>query len=124
MTRILFKEATENILFARQLRKSGNPAEKYLWSRLRCSQFFGLKFRKQVPLGGYIVDFLCVSKRIVIEIDGESHYTPKKQEHDRQRDVYLQTRGFIVVRIGHKETLKNIDGILERLRLVIGVEYH
>ncbi|PIR52635.1 hypothetical protein COU76_05395 [Candidatus Peregrinibacteria bacterium CG10_big_fil_rev_8_21_14_0_10_49_10] len=123
MSRILTKETTDQTSFARQLRQAGNPAEKLLWSTLRRRQFFGLKFRKQVPIGPYIVDFLCVQRKIVIEIDGDSHYEDGKQEYDQKRDQFLQQHGLRILRVGHRETLQNIDGVVERIRLFLGLEH-
>lgn len=113
----------ETIAYAKQLRVSGNPAEKLLWSKLRNGRFFGLKFRKQVPCGPYILDFLCVSRKFIIEIDGDSHYEDGKREYDEKRDAFLGKHNFVVLRIGHRETLQNVDGVLERIRLLLSLEY-
>ncbi|PIP64962.1 DNA methyltransferase [Candidatus Peregrinibacteria bacterium CG22_combo_CG10-13_8_21_14_all_49_11] len=123
MSRLLAKDTHDQTPFARQLRQAGNPAEKLLWSKLRRRQFFGLKFRKQVPIGPYIVDFLCAQKRIVVEIDGDSHHETGRQEKDEKRDAYLAQRNLTVMRIGHRETLQNVDGVLENIRLLLGLEY-
>ncbi|OGJ55031.1 hypothetical protein A3D11_02260 [Candidatus Peribacteria bacterium RIFCSPHIGHO2_02_FULL_49_16] len=121
MLHVRTKTSTEKIAFARNIRSDGNPAEKLLWSKLRRKQFFGLRFRRQVPFGPYVLDFLCVKKDFVIEIDGHSH--DDTQEKDAKRDAFLRQKGLTILHIGHKETLNNIDGILERIRLVLRIEY-
>lgn len=123
MPRLLSKNVEDQTCFARQLRKAGNPAEKYLWSKLKNRKFFGFKFRKQVPIGSYVVDFLCVAKKIVIEIDGDSHYMEGRQEKEQDRDAYLKQCGWNVIHVGHREALFNNDAVLERIRLAFGIEY-
>ena len=123
MLRNMTKTSKDVVTFARHLRVSSNPAEKYLWSKIRRKQFLGLRFRRQVPFGPYVLDFLCIEKKLVIEIDGDSHYEQVVQDKDRERDVYLKQRGLTVLHFGHTQTLQNIIEILERIRIVLGLEH-
>ena len=97
---------------ARAFRKNMTDAEKKLWSRLRGRQL-GVYFRRQVPIGKYIVDFACRKEKLIIEIDGYQHYTKKVQEYDKIRDSFLREQGFRVLRFNTVETLENTDGIIE-----------
>ena len=99
---------------ARGLRRNPTEAEQRLWSRLRRRQLDGVRFRRQVPLGRYIVDFACLSARLVIEIDGGQHAW--KAEQDALRTSWLETNGFRVLRFWNNEVLGNIDGVLETIR--------
>ncbi len=75
---------------ARQLRKNMTDAERVLWAKLRRRQMFGLKFRRQQPLGDYIVDFVCLEKKLVIEVDGGQHCAPKARSIEGPRKKGLQ----------------------------------
>lgn len=98
-------------LRARQLRKNPTDAERLLWRKLRFWQIDGYKFRRQQPLGKYIVDFVCLERRLIIELDGGQH---AEQSHkDKQRDDWLRDQKFIVLRFWNNEVVKNIDGVLE-----------
>lgn len=72
-----------------------------------------MKFRRQVPIGPYIADFLCVDAKLILEIDGDSHYEGNAQEHDRQRDIFLQEKGFTVVRLSNRRVREDTDAIIE-----------
>ncbi|MEW6327525.1 MAG: endonuclease domain-containing protein [Thermodesulfobacteriota bacterium] len=96
------------------LRKRPTDAEQLLWKHLRMKQMEGLKFRRQQPVDKYIVDFVCFEKRLVIEIDGGQHATQK--EKDTERDIYLKSQGFRVLRFWNNEVLQNINGVLMAIR--------
>jgi len=100
--------------FAKQLRKNSTNAEDLIWSRLRARRLQGIKFRRQQPIGTYIVDFASFEKRIVIEIDGGHH--KKNKEKDVRRDQYLTKNGFTVLRFWNNDVFENLDGILEVIR--------
>lgn len=74
-----------------------------------------VKFRRQVPIGPYIADFLCIERKIIIEVDGDSHYQNGAQEHDRKRDTFLREKGFTVLRLSNRQVLVNTDGIIEHI---------
>jgi very-short-patch-repair endonuclease len=94
---------------ARELRNNPTDAERVLWSQLRFWQLDGYKFRRQQPLGQYIVDFICLEKRVVVEVDGGQH----SQQVDAERDTWLRDEGFIVLRFWNHEVLKNIETVKE-----------
>jgi very-short-patch-repair endonuclease len=98
---------------ARELRKNPTDAERLLWRKLRLWQIDGFKFRRQQPLGIYIVDFACLEKRLVIEIDGGQH--AEDALYDRRRDDWLRAQDFIVLRFWNHDVLNNITGVLERI---------
>jgi very-short-patch-repair endonuclease len=99
---------------AKHLRKQGTDAERLLWNRLRARQIQGLRFRRQEPVGQYIVDFLSYEVRTVIEVDGGQHAGAK--ERDIERDKWLTNQGFNALRFWDNEVLTNIEGGLEVIR--------
>jgi len=108
------------VTFARSLRKDQTPGEKVLWRKIRERRFHGLKFRRQVPIGPYIVDFLCVEKNLIIEIDGDSHYGQGAQERDAKREAYLQVQGFDILRVGNRQVTQELDTVLAKLGRMLG----
>src|SRR5215469_14919265 len=98
-------------LNARALRSTPTDAEKKLWSRPRLKQLHGNRFRRQVPIGPYIVDFCCLAERLVIEVDGGQH--DANVVKDDARTEYLERQGFRVVRFWNNDVLGNIEGVLE-----------
>jgi len=101
---------------ARELRRFQAEAEKRLWSRLRASRFFGWKFKRQQPLGSYIVDFVCLEARLIIEADGGQH---NGSAHDEARDAWLNSRGYRVLRFWNNDVLGNTEGVLEAIRAAL-----
>jgi very-short-patch-repair endonuclease len=95
------------------LRKNLTDAERLLWQKLRLWQVDGFKFRRQQPLGRYIVDFACLEKRLVIEIDGGQH--AQQANYDTDRDAWLREQRFVVLRFWNNDVLKNVDGVTERI---------
>jgi very-short-patch-repair endonuclease len=102
---------TQQHRFDKQLRKYSTDTERFLWSKLRNKRFEGLKFRRQEPIGKYIVDFVCYEKKLIIECDGSQHIANEKK--DKIRDEYLKKQGFYVLRFWDTDVLQNIDGVLE-----------
>jgi very-short-patch-repair endonuclease len=84
---------------ARSLRKALTPQELGLWLRLKELQLGGFRFRRQHPVGPYIVDFYCAQARLAVEIDGEVHSLPEQVEHDRRRDAWLREQGIDTLRL-------------------------
>jgi len=107
---------------ARNLRKSSTDAERYLWRYLRRDQLEGFKFRRQQPIGRYIVDFVNFKRRIVIEVDGGQHAIERGR--DRKRDKWLREEGFEVLRFWDNDVLKNIEGVLEIIRAKLLLSPH
>ena len=100
---------------ARALRKNLTDAEKLLWRHLRDRQLDGCKFRRQHPIGKFIVDFVCVEKKLVIEVDGGQHAT--KVEADLQRSEYLRKKGYSTLRFWNNEVLQKTESVLEAVLL-------
>jgi len=109
---------------ARNLRRNCTDAEKLLWQRLRNRQVGGVKFRRQQPIGQYIVDFMSFEKKLVIELDGGQHNEVSLIKLDRQRDRYLRERGYTVLRFWDNEVLRNTDGVLEVIAKNLGLYPH
>ncbi len=100
---------------ARKLRKNQTPAEQKLWQALRRKSMSGHRFRRQVPLLGYIVDFACFDMRLIIEVDGATHSTDEEVAYDRRRDAALMAAGNTILRFGNGEIYENFDGVLETI---------
>ena len=101
-------------LFARKLRNNPTEVEKKLWIYLQRKQLDGLKFRRQQPIGRYIVDFVNFEKRIIIEVDGGQHVLNKRQ--DEERDACFRHQDFKVLRFWDNEVLENPEGVMEIIR--------
>jgi len=95
---------------AKNLRKRSTDAERHLWKHIRTKQIEGLKFRRQEPIGKHIVDFVCYERMIIIEADGGQHDASEK---DVERDAWLRSQGFNVLRFWNHDILTNIEGVLE-----------
>jgi very-short-patch-repair endonuclease len=95
---------------AKSLRKNQTEAEQALWRHVRSKGLSGLKFRRQQPIGVYIVDFVCLEKKLIIEVDGGQH---ANSEEDRRRDAWLQSEGYAVLRFWNNEVLGNMEGVME-----------
>lgn len=99
---------------ARQLRTNQTGAEQRLWYHLRDRRFMGLKFRRQRPVGPYIVDFVCLAPMLVIELDGGQH--AEQEGYDRRRDQWLREQGFTVLRFWNNEVMNETEAVLEAIR--------
>ncbi|MBI4918249.1 MAG: endonuclease domain-containing protein [Acidobacteria bacterium] len=97
---------------ARQLRRASTDAERALWRVLR-ARGIGPKFRRQEPIGPYIVDFVALDERVVIELDGGQH---AESRSDPARDAYLRAQGFTVLRFWNSDVLTNLEGVVSRIR--------
>jgi very-short-patch-repair endonuclease len=95
---------------ARSLRRGMTDAERRIWTRLRAHRFSGVSFRRQVPIGPYIADFVCFDARLIIELDGGQHAESKR---DHARDSWLRRQGFSILRFWNNDVFSNIDGVLE-----------
>ena len=110
------KKRQEQTSFARELREKQTDAEKALWMRLRNKQLEGVKFRRQQPIGSYIVDFASFERKLIIEIDGGQHNEEKIMERDEERTIWLKGRGYQIIRFWNNEVLMNLEGVLESIR--------
>ena len=98
--------------YARRLRVCRQtPAERRLWTQLRGRKLRGLKFRRQVPLGPFIADFVCARHKVIIELDGDSHDC--KGAYDQRRTLYFGLRGYRVIRYLNDELYEDLEGVLE-----------
>ncbi len=102
---------------AKQLRSNSTDAERNLWAHIRNRRLEGWKFRRQLPVGRFIVDFACAELRIIVEIDGGQH--AEQIIYDLNRTKILQSKGYKVVRFWNNEVLGNIEGVLEALTLTL-----
>lgn len=100
---------------ARCLRKNLTDPEKKLWYWLRDSHLNGFRFRKQVPMGSYIVDFVCYKLKLIVEVDGGQHNEARALVYDEQRTQWLEKRGYLVKRYWNNEVLEAIDSVLDDL---------
>ena len=96
---------------AQKLRKNPTPAEIRFWRLIEPLRRQGHHFRKQVSLGPYIVDFACHGGKLVVEVDGDTHYTDEGLANDRERDAYLMGRGFRVLRFTNAEVMRSGEGV-------------
>jgi very-short-patch-repair endonuclease len=108
------------ILRARDLRENATKAERILWHRLRDRQIFGVKFRRQHPVGPFIVDFAATKERLVVELDGEQHALQPGVRHDSERTRELERHGYRVVRFWNLDVLTNLDGVMEAIVTALG----
>ncbi len=93
---------------ARRLRQSMTDAERHLWRHLRLDAL-GVQFRRQVPIGEFIVDFACLRRRLIVEVDGGQHMESRE---DEARDAWLRERGYRVLRFWNHEVLGNVEGVV------------
>jgi len=96
-------------------------AEKLLWHQLRNRKLEGLKFRRQQPLGSYILDFYCPDKFLVVELDGGQHDIPEEREYDLRRTEFLKNEGLEVLRFWNSQMRENLPWVLELIRRKAGV---
>jgi very-short-patch-repair endonuclease len=101
---------TKSTEFARQLRENSTDAERLFWSRVRGHRLRGYKFKRQYPIGTFIVDFACIEEKLVVELDGGQH---AGSERDRQRDTRLIEEGYRVLRFWNNDVLSNIEGVVQ-----------
>jgi len=102
---------------ARELRRDSTDAERLLWRVLRDRQFISHKFRRQHPIGRYIVDFVCLDRRLVVELDGAHH--ADQQEYDADRTAWLQSEGYEVLRFSNREVLTQLESVQQAVWLAL-----
>jgi len=99
----------DSLHFARKLRKNMTDAERKLWSALKDRRFESCKFRRQVPMGRYIADFVCFERRLIVEVDGGQHSESMK---DADRDAWFSSQGFRTLRFWNVDVFQALDGTL------------
>lgn len=110
--------------FARKMRKSMTDAELKLWNEIRAHRLMGLGFRRQLPVAGYIVDFACPAKKLVVEVDGSQHGTSDQAEADQTRTAKLERLGWTVLRFWNDDILRDIDGVCQHIVATAGLGGH
>jgi very-short-patch-repair endonuclease len=101
---------------AKELRQTETKQEQIIWSWLRAKKLNGVKFRRQEPVGKYIVDFVSFEKKLIIEIDGGQHTVSEIRDSDETRTHWLQSQGFRVLRFWNNEVTSNLDGVIARIK--------
>jgi very-short-patch-repair endonuclease len=105
---------------ARSLRKTMSPPELALWLQLRALRAEGWHFRRQAPEGPYFLDFVCRRAMLILEVDGGQHGSDDQIEHDRERDAYLERKGFRVLRFWSNNVMDSIDTVMTIVRDTLG----
>ncbi|MBI2857337.1 MAG: endonuclease domain-containing protein [Chloroflexi bacterium] len=103
---------------ARSLRRHLTDAERVLWAQLSGRKLAGIKFRRQQPIGPYVVDFASLTHQLIVEVDGGHHDEPETRSADQQRTDLFNTRGYRVLRFWNSEVLGNLEGVVETIRRV------
>jgi len=107
---------------ARDLRKSQTIPERKLWLALRERRFCGYKFRRQRVFGSYVADFVCLKKRLIIEVDGSQHLD--NQEYDNIRTLYLNALGFRVLRFWNNQVMSELRDVLNTIYIALSNNPH
>ena len=106
--------------YAKRMRRDPTPHERIVWRALRQRlPIEGTHFRRQMPIGVYIVDFCCLSHRLIIEVDGSQHGTDDVRRHDDKRTRFLASQGFRMLRFWNEEIDRNIDGVLDTIHAAL-----
>jgi very-short-patch-repair endonuclease len=106
--------------FRRELRNALIPAEAKMWSYLKSKQLDGRRFKRQHSFGGYILDFYCPAERLAIELDGAVHFNAEAIEYDRERDLFLERYGVLVLRFVNHWVFDNPQEVLNQIRKHFG----
>jgi very-short-patch-repair endonuclease len=101
---------------ARRLRREMTPAEEVLWFHMRAGQMAGLRFRRQHPIGSFVVDFYCPAAKLIVEIDGDTH--DGTEEYDASRTEWLVSQGFEVIRFTNDDVHGNLSAVLDQILAV------
>ena len=109
---------TADVRLARNLRSRPTDAERALWHRLNRRQLEGHKFRRQVVIGPYIVDFACLPRQLIVEVDGRQHMDP--DGHETARTAWLESQGYRIVRFWSNDVLRNTDGVVQSIHDTLG----
>jgi very-short-patch-repair endonuclease len=105
---------------AKTLRRNLTDAEQRLWYHLRAHRFMGRKFKRQKPIGHYVVDFVCLEEKLIIELDGGQH--AENHEYDQERDSWLRSQGYTVLRFWNNELMNETESVMERIWLAFSNE--
>ena len=114
-----FDRTKQKTNHARALRREATPWERKLWAYLQSAQVEGVSFRRQHPLGPYVLDFYAPSVALAIEVDGGQRGNDIGVSTDRRREEWLRNRGITVLRFWNSDIVENIEGVVEAIRLVV-----
>lgn len=106
---------------AKAMRRVMTDAELKLWNELRAHRLMGLGFRRQVPIAGYIVDFACSAKKLIVEVDGSQHGEDDSANYDATRTTRLEQDGWTVLRFWNDDVLRDIDNVCQHIVIVAGL---
>ncbi len=109
---------------ARELRARQTEAERILWFKLRDNHLHGDKFRRQEPIGNFIVDFVCYEKKLILEIDGNPHKEASTKINDNKRTEWLHQQGYEVLRFWNNEILNDITSVMKKITKFTKEETH
>jgi len=119
MSRNPFRATREMVEIARRLRSDATPAEQVLWEELRGRRFRGLKFRRQHPIGCFVVDFYCHERGLIVEVDGDVHQSGSQRAADAEREEWLTSLGLRIVRVPNELVLSDARAALELIGLTL-----
>ena len=108
------------VTFAQKLRREQTAPERRFWAILHPWRKVGLHWRRQAPIGPYVVDFVCKRSKLIVEIDGDTHYSDDGIAHDARRTAFLESRRFRVLRFTNLDVMKNPDGVFAALSAILG----
>ncbi|OHV86928.1 endonuclease domain-containing protein [Mesorhizobium sp. ORS 3428] len=106
---------------AKSMRRAMTDAELKLWNELRAHRLMGMSFRRQVPIGPYIVDFACSGHRIIVEVDGSQHADAEHSQRDEARSAYLSASGWTILRFWNHDVIRDIDNICQHIVIAAGL---
>ena len=115
-------EPAKAIQHRRELRERSTKAEQLIWAVLRNRRLGGLKFRRQHSVGNFIADFACVDPKVIVELDGEYHRETEQADAERQR--FLESEGFQVLRFLNSDVLENVEGVAVAIRRALDLPPH
>nr|WP_263649704.1 endonuclease domain-containing protein [Mesorhizobium sp. J8] len=103
------------------MRKAMTDAELKLWNEIRAHRLMGLSFRRQMPIAGYIVDFACPARKLIVELDGSQHASPEVAAADAVRDAKLEALGWTILRFWNDDVIRDIDNVCQHIVIVAGL---
>ncbi|RUU42228.1 endonuclease domain-containing protein [Mesorhizobium sp. M6A.T.Ca.TU.002.02.2.1] len=106
---------------ARKMRRAMTDAELKLWNEIRAHRLMGLAFRRQMPIGGYIVDFACPTKKLIVELDGSQHARAEASASDAARTAKLEALGRIILRFWNDDVIRDIDNVCQHIVIEAGL---
>nr|WP_140538793.1 endonuclease domain-containing protein [Mesorhizobium sp. B1-1-8] len=102
------------------MRKAMTDAELKLWNEVRARRLMGMAFRRQMPIAGYIVDFACPDKKLIVELDGSQHGSPEVSSSDAARTAKLETLGWTILRFWNDDVIRDIDNVCQHIVIAAG----